>query len=877
MLAAPDSPSAGRLGRLLDHLATEHSAARLPDWWYQINGAVNLIGVYKDQNQDGARPVGMGDNFIRAISTHRVRLVAERAGIELFPAQTSVGVKGGIGIAVTGMREWAELHPDHHGIHHDVKNAHSATSRAAMLESLAASEEPEIAALVQVAWAEYRAERTVLHNGRPLPGVSSTEGLVQGDPYANLFFAYAIRRAQTAALEGLHSVNGAGAYSGGTAVWIADDAYFLGPPNLVYDVVEKYEKDLQEQLGLASSRDKYEVFVQDGHDSLLRPNQFSITGVDVNGVIHSGMLVGGCPVGSAEYVQHHISQRFETIVSEATSLKNQLQSNDPMALWTLTQRCIQHQSAHWMQHCYPSDVKAGLELVQEQLDALASASWGSTEILDDDIGRQRVRLAVRDGGAGLRDLVDVQPAAFVGACWQTLPQLVNHEGSDGTTAAGFFPHLVNLFGVGAFDADRLGAGRFTGLCGGSSRLGAEYKAAYLAMQGEMAAADRAEGPLAANVQDSGYGFSAHGQRLLTRQREGPRVKRLEADVAALPKTDMRRVAYLSTAKSETCHLLMTAYPDRDFNFRPDEWYELLHRYFGMPSRLLKQFVGSPIAGSNPRRYCDAHGFELFGGGIGMFPGGATMKRHDHVKWGLLEALKALGVGVQCEVTYLFARHVSPAARDHLEGRGRQGTVPDFVITTEQVDMLYDLKGIGMARSRYIRCQPAALDKGFACERRAALVPNQYATAARNVDTRFNGTAANAKGPMEKALEDMGGVKPLVFGHYGEICKSFDRLLRTASRVGAQRLQGALYVKTPEQAAAVLLWQLRRKVASAVLRANVNCLQDLMPNLFRYGPSSQRNREEAQRRFFSRGDASSTSYQYDRSHSNFPRDRWGTRF
>ena len=51
--------------------------------------------------------------------------------------------------------------------------------------------------------------------------------------------------------------------------------------------------------------------------------------------------------------------------------------------------------------------------------------------------------------------------------------------------------------------------------------------------------------------------------------------------------------------------------------------------------------------------------------------------------------------------------------------------------------------------------------------------------------------------------------PLVFGHYmyGEICKSFDMLLRTASRVRAQRLQGALYVKTPEQAAAELLWQL----------------------------------------------------------------------
>ena len=48
------------------------------------------------------------------------------------------------------------------------------------------------------------------------------------------------------------------------------------------------------------------------------------------------------------------------------------------------------------------------------------------------------------------------------------------------------------------------------------------------------------------------------------------------------------------------------------------------------------------------------------------------------------------------------------------------------------------------------------------------------------------------------------------GHFGEINPRFDRLLGDAAEVGVLQLQDAIYTKTPEQARAVLLWQLRRK-------------------------------------------------------------------
>ena len=86
---------------------------------------------------------------------------------------------------------------------------------------------------------------------------------------------------------------------------------------------------------------------------------------------------------------------------------------------------------------------------------------------------------------------------------------------------------------------------------------------------------------------------------------------------------------------------------------------------------------------------------------------------------------------------------------------------------------------------------------------------------------------------------------------------------------------AMYTKTQEQAAAVLLWQLRRKMSATILRANLNCLQELMKHLHQNGTASRRCREDARRRFFRGGDPSTASYQYNSAYSNFPRDRWGT--
>jgi len=192
-------------------------------------------------------------------------------------------------------------------------------------------------------------------------------------------------------------------------------------------------------------------------------------------------------------------------------------------------------------------------------------------------------------------------------------------------------------------------------------------------------------------------------------------------------------------------------------------------------------------------------------------------------------------------------------------------------------VLMDLKCIGLNPSRYVDTQPATDTKPrYAANSRASRVGNEYLRKAREVDTNFNGTAQGAVGPMETMMTAYGGVKPLVAGFFGELNDGFEAMLGQVAEVGVRQLQDALYTKTPEQARAVLLWQLRRKMAAAILRANLNCLQSLMTNISPngVGVGSEAHRFNARKYFFPRGDAASCSYAYRSTHANFPRDMGG---
>ena len=116
------------------------------------------------------------------------------------------------------------------------------------------------------------------------------------------------------------------------------------------------------------------------------------------------------------------------------------------------------------------------------------------------------------------------------------------------------------------------------------------------------------------------------------------------------------------------------------------------------------------------------------------------------------------------------------------------------------------------------------------------------------------------------------MNPLIFGAYGETNTAFNKLLSAAAEVGSIRHQAALGVNSPEKAKAVLLWQLRRKLAAAIVRANLNCLQFLMGHLGisrnNSWETSVRRRQQARSRFFNSSDPSVVTDQFRNAYSTY---------
>eukprot|EP00037_Helgoeca_nana_P028923 m.342991 g.342991 ORF g.342991 m.342991 type:complete len:727 (+) comp27865_c4_seq3:52-2232(+) len=718
-------------------------------------------------------------------------------------------------------------------------------------------------------WAEGRSELMAFADGVELEGVTSKNGGQQGDPYLNLAFSYALKEAQK---KFWVSIREGEDVDKGVCYWVADDGYAVGPPDTLYPALAQFQTDLAD-ASLVCNGAKFEVYVSaPEYDSELRPAEMPLHGVTIDNVLHPGITIGGCPIGSPAYVQDVLTQKFNNIASDITSLTTTLRLVAPMALWTLLYHCQQRRAQHWMQFCPPDDVRPHLAMIDSALDEMMAASFGSRAHLEDNLIMLRIRSPVNEGGAGRRSLVDQCNAAYVGATWQIVSRLIDTQ-DEGLVSPGYHPDLTDIFGAGAFDPGRDGTNRFEKYCDGSCQSGMAYKAAYESMQAELPDdASRKAGPLGPSVEHSGYGYErGKGQRDLTRVRESPQRDYMRNRYDSLPNTDQRRIAFYAASGSQTANLLMTACPGGDFNFRPDEWHELMAWKFGLESLWLKDFVGCRL-NNDPSRICDAYGMAL-NGGRAMGGSGIT-DRHDVVKWSLYEMLKSMNVFVKCEVTQFFIRFISAAGRDHLAAgvRERQGVVPDFTITDGDITKILDVKGAGLNKSRYIDAQPANATPllGYAVQKRAKTVPREYERKAhQNIDVKFNGTAPGDVGPMEQCLKDHGGVVPLVFGHYGEICYEFDRLLQEAAETGAARLRDALYVKTAEQAKTVLLWKLRRKMAASIFRANLDCFQSQMEHLTGDAGSARRNHAFARKRFFARGDLSRTTYEYRQTHANLP--------
>ena len=349
-------------------------------------------------------------------------------------------------------------------------------------------------------------------------------------------------------------------------------------------------------------------------------------------------------MGSVPCANHHLADKVATIVSDDSRLCDALRGD-------LSDAC-NSQFTHWMQWNCVTDVRAVLGPLQRSLDLSLAASAGDSDILSDGITMQRVRMPRRLGGCGLREMVDVADAAFVGALWRIAPRLIPRVTNGSVLPVpGCHDCFEALFGIGAFDDDATnGVGRFSGLLGGDSRLRDECMSAFSRCKDGQSLAQLGSGPLSVSIQDSGFGFESKGQMEITVQREELRQEKLTLLFSALPVTDMRRVAFISTMGSHTAKAFLSSWPDGDFNLPTDAWHMVFCACLGLKVPFLKKFVGRLIGTSATARV-DAHGMAL---ASAKLPGDHWRIRHDIVKHAILFAVRGMDIAVNCEVCNLFA-------------------------------------------------------------------------------------------------------------------------------------------------------------------------------------------------------------------------------
>ena len=229
-------------------------------------------------------------------------------------------------------------------------------------------------------------------------------------------------------------------------------------------------------------------------------------------------------------------------------------------------------------------------------------------------------------------------------------------------------------------------------------------------------------------------------------------------------------------------------------------------------------------------------------------GDAWRECHDAIKLHLADAARFCRVNARVELTGLFshvwAAHESVDAYRAVPQRARQGSVPDLGFAADgEEEAIYDVKQITECPSRYPRCArggdrrapgecPCArcrgvLDPGHmtAVDRRALSVDSDARRSLRKVDALLVGTPPGAVGPAEQRLIDIGPVRGLVVGAYGEVSKDLERLLLHFADVAARELWQARGCRSAAHAKGIFARRLQTEACFAFARARSRRLQN----------------------------------------------------
>ena len=272
-------------------------------------------------------------------------------------------------------------------------------------------------------------------------------------------------------------------------------------------------------------------------------------------------------------------------------------------------------------------------------------------------------------------------------------------------------------------------------------------------------------------------------------------------------------AWKNRDKLTTAFLLELPGPHNQWSLA--EWGEALCLILSVPPNCSRdpRHLGRPIG----NRYVDLWGSDVLCVNVA---GGGWTRRHDRVKSCISSLGVYCGVAFVCEPYSLFTSHLPQRPLHRLQAHQvRQAFRPDFLF---HLPNTADVKTIYFGNKKLYK---PGMQGDTAVKLRAAEVPVEYKRTALQMDQELGFT--DGTGPTTRRLQSFPKVLDLCFGAYGEGSEGVKKLLDNFAKL---RLRSQWLRKgTPEaeKELGLVTGYLRRRLSTAVVRANVQCLLERM--------------------------------------------------
>ena len=238
-----------------------------------------------------------------------------------------------------------------------------------------------------------------------------------------------------------------------------DDGYGVGPPSILFDVVQQFIREVEEHCGLVCQRTKCEVFSWDGVRPRDAPADFAMAGIMVEEEFVPGFIVYGVPVGigTDQYVTTMLEKKVEEIEANAMKVVRLLEM-EKQSLWRVLRSSIQHQFGYWLMLVNPTLIReAAMKVDRIMIRVLESMlgyripvcqeqAWAyEVDVPVDSLSGKAfhnwvVQQPVKFGGLGLRSQAGLSPVAYLACLEQTIPFFTGEKG--------ICPALSHLVGRG---------------------------------------------------------------------------------------------------------------------------------------------------------------------------------------------------------------------------------------------------------------------------------------------------------------------------------------------------------------------------------------------------------------------------------------------